>query len=287
MKKILFPFQIIEEDVYKEAFISAVKFARNMNAELILLNTFEIEIDNNITQEKYNKLIKDKWILAFNEVTKFNSYYLNQHARIHDELMVKFDHRFIHGNHLKSIKETILAEKIDLVIVPFAEKEDHNKHQFQLIHDEIFDKISTSVLVFPNGYKYIPITRIVFATDLKDHFYHEFYLNEILKYSKVFNASVHFVHVKENEADQDHKKSKTYNTILQIVENNKNHCLKSITGKDIVSTLHKYSEENNINMLSVVKAEQSIFGELFHKSISDRTIKTTKVPVLFMKEKRQ
>ena len=58
MKKVLFPFHI-EEGVYKEAFISAVKFARTMNAELIMLNTFEINVDNTITQEKYDKLIKN------------------------------------------------------------------------------------------------------------------------------------------------------------------------------------------------------------------------------------
>ncbi len=285
MKKILFPFQL-EEDIYKEAFVSAVKFARNMNAELILLNTFEINVDNNITADKYNKLIREKWILAYNEVTKFNHYYLHHFAKIHEELNIKFVHRFLHGKQLETIRNIISNEDIDLIIIPFSKNTEHNKHQFQIIHNDIFDERTTSILAFPNGYEYNPILKIVFATDLKDHFYYEFYLNEILKYAKVFNASIHFIHVNANESNEEHKNTKTYEIISQIVKNNGNHCFKSIKGKEIVSTLQKYSEENDINMLSVVKTEQSVLGELFHKSISDKTIGTSKIPILFMKEKR-
>ena len=57
MKKILFPFEI-DNPVYQEAYIYAVKFARNLNTEVILLNAFSIEADNFITKEKYAMLIK-------------------------------------------------------------------------------------------------------------------------------------------------------------------------------------------------------------------------------------
>ena len=42
MKKILFPFET-NQPIYKEAYVYAVKFARNLGAELIMLNVFEIE----------------------------------------------------------------------------------------------------------------------------------------------------------------------------------------------------------------------------------------------------
>ena len=43
MKKILFPFEIDNLN-YKEAYVYAVKLARNLNAQVILLSAFLIEV---------------------------------------------------------------------------------------------------------------------------------------------------------------------------------------------------------------------------------------------------
>ena len=52
MKKILFPFEV-DNPIYKEAYIYAIKFARRLYTEVILLNAFSIEADNDITRETY------------------------------------------------------------------------------------------------------------------------------------------------------------------------------------------------------------------------------------------
>ena len=40
------------------------QFARNINAELIVLNVFKVEVGNDITEEKYGHLKKDSWFKA-------------------------------------------------------------------------------------------------------------------------------------------------------------------------------------------------------------------------------
>lgn len=54
----LFPFEI-DHTCYREAYVYAVKMARNLGAELIMLHAFHIEVDNTITPEKYDKIIKN------------------------------------------------------------------------------------------------------------------------------------------------------------------------------------------------------------------------------------
>lgn len=53
MKKSLFPFEI-GNSIYREAYVYAVKLTRNLNKEAVLLNTFLIEADNNITEARYS-----------------------------------------------------------------------------------------------------------------------------------------------------------------------------------------------------------------------------------------
>ncbi len=79
MKKILFPFEI-GNPIYKEAYVYAVMLARNLYSEVILLNTFHIDADDDITKERYSRLIRDKWVRAYNETSVFNKYYLENHG---------------------------------------------------------------------------------------------------------------------------------------------------------------------------------------------------------------
>ena len=128
MKKILFPFEI-DNPVYQEAYIYAVKFARNLNTEVILLNAFSIEADNFITKEKYARLIKERWFQAYNEIIKFNNYYLNEHARMDDELQIKFDHRFINGILKDEIREIAKEQDVGFIVLPVSDRKDFNKRQ--------------------------------------------------------------------------------------------------------------------------------------------------------------
>jgi hypothetical protein len=77
MKKILFPFET-NQNIYKEAYVYAVKFARNLGAELIMLNVFDIEDEDIITPKEYKKVVRDKYFRAYQEIIRFNRHYLIQ-----------------------------------------------------------------------------------------------------------------------------------------------------------------------------------------------------------------
>ena len=45
-----------------------MKVTRNLGAELIMLNAFEIEVDDSITPRKYDQLIKNNWLRAYRQI---------------------------------------------------------------------------------------------------------------------------------------------------------------------------------------------------------------------------
>lgn len=284
MKKILFPFQVGQSQ-YKEAFIVAVKFARNLNAELILLNAFDIVLDDNITKAYYYKQIKEKWILASNEVAIFTKYYLTKYAKTNDEIKVRFDHRFVYGDEIKEILNVVSSESIDMLVLPFSEVKSENKKSAHIINNDVFTSNSTSLLIIPPKFKFSPIKNIVFATDLKEHFFNELYFNEVLKYAKIFDARIHFLHVDTagNEAkNHDNKVLKLINDVIGL---NKKHIYQSVSSENITKGLINYVETNKMDLISVVKDEETLWSFLFEKSISKEVVETSKVPVLYMVEK--
>lgn len=285
MRKILFPLEL-GNPVYREAYIYGTKFARKINAELIILNTFKVEVGNDITEEKYAVLTRNNWFKAYNEISKFNSYYLEKHANTETDLEIKFSYRFIHGNLMDEIKNIAREDEVDLIILPVSDKREFNKRQEKIIQDNIFEKNRASLLVIPFSTDYRPIKNIVFATDLKELNNYEQYLQEVLDYAGVFNSNIHFIHISSRDKPDDLQSSNTYQLLMKAIEKNPKHTFKSLHGKNINQTVNQYVEANKSDLLVVVKHQHYFLEFIFHDSLSKEISLNSKVPVLVMREKR-
>ncbi len=282
MSKILFPFQL-NNDIYKEAYIAAVKIARNLNAELILLNAFELDLQDDITEILYHKMIKNKWIEAYNEIVKFNKYFLSTHVKTNDALNVRIDHRFVHGEDIPVVTEIIQKEEIDLLIFPLSSNRKVNKRYMDCVKNEVFNYKTTSVLFLPQDYKYTEIENILFTTDLKELNFNEYYFSEVLNYSNFFDAKIHFVHV--NKAGNEIVENSTMKLIDRIIQKYNKHVFKSINAHNIVNAIQSYIIQENIQLLSVVKSNLDFFQSFFHSSVSFEIIDSINTPILLMNEK--
>lgn len=286
MNKILFPFDLGSE-VYQEAYVYAVKMARHMYAQLVLFNSFDIEVDNSITTDLYNYHVRKKWLAAFNEASKFQNYYIKKFATVKDEFEVHHSYKFVHGKFLPEFRKAVQDEKVELVVLPILPDKERNKKLFQILHNDIFENNEASALIVPTGYSFTPIKNILFATDLKKLKHHDLYLNDVLRYAAIFNAKIHFLHISASEKPVLPKDADAYRTMMTIIEMDKKHLFKSIHSKKIGSALHDYSKENMIDLLVTVKHEHSLLDGLLHKSTSDELVLKSGQPVLVMREKEK
>lgn len=284
MRKILFPFEL-DNPIYREAYIYGIKFARNMNAELIALNVYKVEVGNDITEEKYSKLKKDNWFKAYNELSKFNQYYLEEHARTDIDLKIKFNYRFLNGILVDEIRNVAREDNVDLIVLPISDKREFNKRQLRIIQDNIFEKNRTSLLVVPFACVYRPAKNIVFATDLKSLNNYSLYLEDVVHYAKLFDSNIHFIHISSKEKAENWDHSNTHRLVMQAIENNKRHTFKSLYGKKIIESVNQYVEESNADILVVVKHQHYFLESILHESLSKEISLNSKVPVLVMREK--
>ncbi|MFC2113466.1 universal stress protein [Bacteroidota bacterium] len=283
MKQILFPFEI-DNPIYKEAYVYAVKFARNLNTQMILLNTFIITAGNDITKDKYSKLIRNKWFKAYNEVSKLNKYYLEEHARTDNQLIIKFDYRFINGTLKEEIKNVAREDAVGLIVLPVSDRKEMNKRQLEIIHDNLFEKNRVSLLVIPFKGVFKPINNIVFLTDLKKLHHFTQYLNNVIQCAEAFDSNIHFVNISSKESDVNQENSEVYQEIMKITNKNPRYVYERLIGNNVIESVNQYVENNNADLLVAIKHQHYFLETLFHKSITDEISLNSKVPVLIMRE---
>lgn len=283
MKKILFPFET-NKTIYNDAFVYAVKFARNFRAELVMLNVFELKVGDSITRKELDSLIKEYWIKAYKEIIRFNSYYIKSHARIDSEIKIKFDYRFHHGILSHEMKSIFSAEEIDLLVMPVPDQKEGSKKLMEIIHNEVSERNNTSVLLVPVKETYRTINKIVFVADFNklNHFRH--YFTEIIRLANIFDAHVHFLHLSSAENVYLPEDSDVFASIAQIIKNNNNHKLWNLHGKDLSSKVMEYVAINQVRLVTMVRHQLHFPETLFHKNYSDDISLKSSVPVLILKE---
>jgi len=269
-----------------EAYIHAIKFARKISAELILLNVFQVEVGNDITEKKYSRLKRDKWFKAFNEISSYNKYYLEDHANVETDLQIRFDYRFVNGILLDEIKNIANEEEVDLIVLPISDKREFNKRQMKIMRDNVFEKNRTSLLVIPYAREFSPVRNIVFATDLKKLFNYQLYLNDVINYSRLFDANIHFIHVSSKDNEEEWDNSKPYRMVMEAIAKNEKHSFKSLHGQKVIDSINQYVEDCQADLVVVVKHQHHFPESILHESVSKEISMYSKVPVLLMREKR-
>lgn len=284
MKKILFPFEL-DNPVYREAYIFGIKFARNVHAELIILNVFKVEVDDRITKHEYENLKKHNWFKAYNEICRFNKYYLEQHVNPEHDLKIKFSYRFVNGVLIDEVREIALREDIDMVVVPLSDQNVFNKRQLRIFRDNLYKSNRTSLLIVPFQCVFRQISNIVFAIDHKLKGCRQ-YLEEVVHLGKAFDSMIHFLFISARKLPAGWESTEEFMEIKRVLEKNGRHVLENLHGKNIVEQANAYVDKTGADLLIVVRHQNYFLETIFHDSIGDSVSFKSKVPVIVMREKK-
>jgi nucleotide-binding universal stress UspA family protein len=285
MRKILFPFEK-DQTIYREAYVYAVKFARNLGAELIMLNVFEVDEDIINSPKDYKRIIRDNYFKAYQEIIRFNKHYLNNYAKLEPELRIKFDYRFLHGNIIHEITQIITKEEIDLVVLPESSKKDVYKWIVEVIWHDLVKIKPVSVLLIPEHCRYQPIKSASFVAEMNKLDLLGLYMDDVLRYAKVFDATVHFIDIVHGKkSHQPEERKNELKEISRLVGSSKKHIFLQLHDRDTMEAVEDYTQKNQVHLVFVVRHHHDFLGSLFHKDLSDQICLRSQIPVLVMKEK--
>lgn len=276
MKKILFPTDFSE--VATNAFVHALALAKSINAELVLLHTFEFPIvDNQYFPENYaviyNSLESTNKEHFKNEIEKLKG--IAKHKNSED---VKISHLLLDGDLMYNLKEIINKQPVEFVVMGTSGAHGWEEVFIGTNTGDAINNLKVPVLSIPANCKYHKTETIGFTTRYREKDKEQ--LQKVIEIAKSTKASVKCLYVKTHKSDNSEdvfnqwkeEFSKEPITFF-IVENN-----------NVNDSVLEFIKTQNIDLLTMVSYKRTFFEWLFTSSTAEKISNHSTVPVLVLHE---
>ena len=283
MKKILFPFEI-DRKAYKEAYVYAISMARNLRAELIVLNAFYVEANNSITRDQYHLLLRNHWLRAYKEVISFHNYYLSSFAKAEADLRLKTDHRFIHGNLIDEFSLIMHKEQIDLVVLPSFEESEPSRRRIRTMRREALEMPMTSLLIAPHEMFFKPVRNVLFAYDMKEQDALIDRLDEV-HHTCPGISNIQFVQFSKHGMSGKDPEQEPLKTIVNTFQRGKQIQYPVLQGLCQRNEISGYITDHDIHLLVLSTGQWHILSNLFRWPNPAEAPALFKIPLLILREK--
>lgn len=276
MKKILFPTDFSE--CATNAFVHALEFAKVVNAELILLHTFEIPVyDSQFFPENYAAIYSSIELAKFemfkDEIPKLRT--IAEERNLSD-IVIK--HRLMDGDLIYNLKNAVEEDKVDFVIMGSSGETDWTKFFLGSNTSSVISEIQVPVLCIPADTKFKKIKTIGFTTRYREKDKAE--LRKVLDIAKKTNAKVKSLYVKTSGSDVSDVTIKEWEREFA----NENIEFLVLPSDEVKETILDFILYKDIDILTTITHKRSFFEGLFDSSFTKKIAKEVSVPVLVMHE---
>ncbi|MFH6991878.1 universal stress protein [Flavobacterium sp. FlaQc-48] len=276
MKKILFPTDF--SDAATNAFVHALEFAKIVNAELILLHTFEIPVyDSQFFPENYAAIYSSIELAKFemfkDEIPKLRAI---ASERKLDDIVIK--HRLMDGDLIYNLKNAVEEDHIDFVIMGTSGVSDWTKFFLGSNTSSVISEVKVPVLCIPADAKFKKIKVIGFTTRYRDKDKAE--LRKVLAIAKKTNAKVKSLYVRTSNSDVSDETIKEWEKDFS----GENLEFLVLPSDEVKETIIDFILYKDVDVLTTITHKRSFFESLFEASFTKKIAKEVSVPVLVMHE---
>lgn len=272
MKKILFPTDF--SDASKNAFIYALKLAKNIDAEIITLHVYELPPIDYIEVPVY--LLK---VYEITELSNFENYkhqvpVLRKIAEDNHLENIKISNVLDNGSLIDNILKITKEDKIDYIVMGTKGATGFASTFLGSNTTKIMNETKTVVLAIPEHCQYEPIKKILFTTQFKDEDVEV--LKKVIDLAKVFHSHVDCLYVKK-ESDRDNEKN--INKWKKIFKDDSVD-FHIVLSNDAEGIILNFIDIHKINMITMHVHHKNFFEKLFHISLSKRLAFHITIPIL-------
>lgn len=276
MKKILFPTDFSEAAT--NAFVHALEFAKIVNAELILLHTFEIPVyDSQFFPENYAAIYSSIELAKFemfkDEIPRLRTIAAERGL---DDIVIK--HRLMDGDLIYNLKNAVEEDHVDFVIMGTTGVSDWTKFFLGSNTNSVISEVQVPVLCVPADAKYKKIKTIGFTTRYREKDKKE--LKKVLKIAKKTNAKVKTLYVKTSNSDVSDMTIKEWQN--EFAQENVEFLV--LPSDEVKETILDFILYKDIDILTTITHKKSFFESIFESSFTKKIAKEVSIPVLVMHE---
>jgi len=277
IKRIVVPIDFSSVSV--AAFTFAQALAKEQNAELKVVHVYHPEFDpaNPYLSEPIGRFEKIKRNLLHDFVEAHQQSTSNGSTltavKIKEELLLGFPAEEI--VRLSGNKDT------DLLVMGTTGSTRFLERVFGSVSSHVAQKATCPVLFIPKDAVYRGFDHVLYASSA--HLHEPQLLRRVAGVADRFQSELHFVHVKETtQVNGALAHSAGLDQMMQRFQVGNGYRMVNMEGKTIVNGLIRYARNNKIDLAIVSTQQRSFWEEIFHKSVTQRMLFATFLPLMVM-----
>jgi nucleotide-binding universal stress UspA family protein len=276
MKKILFPTDF--SNVANNAFLHALKLAKLVKGELLLLHTYELPImDNQFGMQNY-KLVYDAIELTNLDLFKEELPKLHQIAQENELDSIKMSHILADGDLLYNIKTICKKEKIDYLVMGTAGATGWVERLFGTKTGEAITSLEVPVFCIPENAKYTKLETIGFTTRFREK--DKLALKQVLKIANAANAVVKCIYVETKDTDNT---DAVYSDWRDYFKDQPVHFF-IIPSENVKETIEDFIISQEIDLLALLSYKRNFFQWMFTSSFTEKMALNSTIPIVALHE---
>lgn len=197
----------------------------------------------------------------------------------HSPLSILVTYEAVHGIASNAILEAARHPNTELIVIGTTGIHDTMDKWLGTVSNIVAQKADRPILLVPNGTKYTPVERLLYACDFSRPYFDVHTEGVVADLAKKLDARVDVVFVKNDNKDYENDKKvmeKVFKTDAPDVPLN----VKIIEGVSIVQAIRDYAVAEDIDWMVLATEQRSFFQDLLHYSVSKKLALHPEVPLL-------
>ena len=268
--------------VAANAFHYAQAIASACSAEIKVVHVYHPEYDtsNPYHSEPLSHFdeIKRELLDKFVQTHQYNG----EHGGVATK--VKVEQEVLVGFAADEIVRLSSAPETDMVIMGTTGASHLLERVFGSVSSHVAQKACCPVIFVPEDAIFSGFSEVVYASSYPKA--EQVLIGEIGNFAKLFDANLHFVHIKdlneENGVIPSQIHSIKVEQLLSRVGQIGSYKLVSMESDSIVQGVLRYARKNGIDLVTVSTRQRNFLEKIFHKSVTKRMLFSTNLPLMVM-----
>lgn len=272
MKRILFPTDFSE--VATNAFVYALELAKLVEAELLVLHSYDlIPMDDQFFPENFNEIYDSVELANFEqfneEIPKLRAI-MESHKLEH----IKMTHRLMEGDLVANINKSIVEDKIDYLVMGTSDVSEWEALFAGSNSGSVILGLNVPMFCVPLGVKFNQIKTLGYVNHYtsKD----KEVLGKVFDIAKMINATVKSLYVRtsKSELDSETKKEWEENFSEESI------AFFEIRNEEIKQMTLDFVSHQEIDVLTMLTYKNNIFEGMFVPNYAHKNASGIEIPIL-------
>lgn len=276
MKRILFPTDF--SDTAKNAFLYALKMAETLQAEIILLHTFDVPVINSGEIPINYKIIYDT--LEVQQMSQFKDHIpeLTKIATENNLQHIPLTHILKASSLQLAMEDAVKENDIALVVMGTSGTSNWLENFFGTNASDAITSLPVPVLTVPKDAKYSKIKNIAFTNMYREKDFET--LQRVAVIAEKFGATIKSIYVKQSGSEISDEEISTWQQRCELLPVQ----FFVIPHDDVRETIEDFLRTQHVDLLVMLTSIRGFFAEIFSSSLTQKITTEVDVPVLAMHE---